>query len=118
CPDELIARFKEREENVRTDVVGCFSKLLETAYSSGGSTSRKGSAGPDRQKVAMAALKSKLGAIVKASDKQLKGKSHKTIVAVFQMLRTLCVVLDGGLDEHMPSLIASTHCCLQDKNQA
>ncbi|CAN0156339.1 unnamed protein product, partial [Ectocarpus fasciculatus] len=63
-------------------------------------------------------LKSKLGAIVKASDKQLKGKSHKTIVAIFQMLRTLCVVLGGGLDAHMPNLIESTHRCLQDKNQA
>lgn len=35
CCDELIARFKEREENVRTDVVGCFSKLLEAAFVSG-----------------------------------------------------------------------------------
>lgn len=72
----------------------------------------------ERHRVAVEALKSKLGAIVKASDKQLKGKSHKTIVAIFQMLRTLCVVLDGGLDAHMPSLIESTHRCLQDKNQA
>lgn len=68
--------------------------------------------------MAVEALKSKLGAIVKASDKQLKGKSHKTIVAIFQMLRTLCDVLDGGLDAHMPSLIENTHRCLQDKNQA
>lgn len=68
--------------------------------------------------MALTALKSKLGAIVKASDKQLKGKSHKTIVAIFQMLRTLCVVLEGGLDAHMPNLIESTHRCLQDKNQA
>ncbi|CAM9481770.1 unnamed protein product, partial [Ectocarpus sp. 8 AP-2014] len=150
CPDELIARFKEREENVRTDVVGCFSKLLEAAYSAGGSAARVGAGGgagrsgggrgrggdagvhqyyhphtretpkgmEERQKVALTALKSKLGAIVKASDKQLKGKSHKTIVAIFQMLRTLCVVLGGGLDAHMPNLIESTHRCLQDKNQA
>eukprot|EP00903_Cladosiphon_okamuranus_P016633 g15341.t1 len=122
CPDELIARFKEREENVRTDVVGCFSKLLEAAYSAGGSATGL-PAGPrgmqeERHRVAVEALKSKLGAIVKASDKQLKGKSHKTIVAIFQMLRTLCVVLDGGLDAHMPSLIESTHRCLQDKNQS
>ncbi|CBN79044.1 conserved unknown protein [Ectocarpus siliculosus] len=150
CPDELIARFKEREENVRTDVVGCFSKLLEAAYSAGGSAARVGAGGgggrsgggrgrggdagvhqyyhphtretpkgmEERQKVALTALKSKLGAIVKASDKQLKGKSHKTIVAIFQMLRTLCVVLGGGLDAHMPNLIESTHRCLQDKNQS
>lgn len=48
---------------------------------------------------------------------QLRSKSQKTIVAVFQMLRTLCVVLGGGLDQHMPSLLESTHRCLQDKNQ-
>lgn len=70
-----------------------------------------------RQRAAVEALKSKLGAIVKASDKQLKGKSHKTIIAIFQMLRTLCVALGGGLDAHIPSLIESTHRCLQDKNQ-
>lgn len=155
CCDELIARFKEREEIVRTDVVGCFSKLLEAAFSNGASsawgsssatvTGGAGGAGrggeglstgvhhqyyhphppeapkqlqEERQRVVVGALKSKLGAIVKASDKQLRGKSHKTIVAVFQMLRTLCVVLGGGLDQHMPSLIESSHRCLQDKNQS
>lgn len=40
CCDELVARFKEREENVRTDVVGCFSKLLEAAFTAGGASSR------------------------------------------------------------------------------
>ncbi|CAN0131290.1 unnamed protein product, partial [Laminaria digitata] len=112
CCDELIARFKEREENVRTDVVGCFSKLLEAVFSAGGSVSRdgmtpgrgggggrltRGRSGDtvmggahhqyyhphppeapkhmeERQRVAVAALKSKLGAIVKASDKQVSGR--------------------------------------------
>ncbi|CAM9970460.1 unnamed protein product [Ascophyllum nodosum] len=156
CCDELIARFKEREENVRTDVVGCFAKLLEAAFAAGagapmsmsmsmsrpvpgrGGLVRHESGGhqqhhhyyfpahppeapiqmEERQRIAVASLKSKLGAIVKASDKQLKGKSHKTIVAVFQMLRTLCLVLGGGLEDHMPGLIESSHRCLQDKNQS
>ncbi|CAM9429024.1 unnamed protein product, partial [Choristocarpus tenellus] len=48
---------------------------------------------------------------------QLCSKSHKTIAVVFQMLRTLCMVLDGGLDDYMPGLIENSHRCLQDKNQ-
>ena len=28
CASPLIARFKEREESVRVDIIGCFEKLL------------------------------------------------------------------------------------------
>ncbi|CAN0245037.1 unnamed protein product, partial [Discosporangium mesarthrocarpum] len=35
CSDELIGRFKEREENVRMDVVACFNKLLEATLNAG-----------------------------------------------------------------------------------
>ncbi|KAG5184831.1 armadillo-type protein, partial [Tribonema minus] len=31
CCDVLVSRFKEREENVRVDVFGCFTSLLEAA---------------------------------------------------------------------------------------
>lgn len=46
CCDELVARFKEREENVRTDVVGCFSKLLEAAFGGGTAPSRDSVSAP------------------------------------------------------------------------
>ena len=35
CSNELIMRFKEREENVRLDILVCFSSLLQTATTSG-----------------------------------------------------------------------------------
>ena len=40
CADELIGRFKEREENVRLDVIACFTSLLKATLALEGTTSR------------------------------------------------------------------------------
>ncbi|CAM9488775.1 unnamed protein product, partial [Phaeothamnion confervicola] len=135
CCDELIGRFKEREENVRIDVIECFRKLLEATLAAEARRQQAEESAAHahinvlnqqrqpaviRQKEAVARLVEKLPMIVRASEKQLKasGKSPKTTAAVFQMLRTLCLVLHGGLDKFLPALVDNVNRCIQDKNQA
>ncbi|CAM9300393.1 unnamed protein product, partial [Heterosigma akashiwo] len=50
-----------------------------------------------RQRSAVSELQKLLGQIVRVSERQLRGPSQKTKVAVFGMLRKLCLVLNGGL---------------------
>ncbi|CAM9727695.1 unnamed protein product [Chrysoparadoxa australica] len=137
CADEIIGRFKEREENVRIDVIACFGELLHVRLTSellalvtltGGA--RKGDTskalghpmspakeGSSRNEAAAKLLAVKLPGVIKASEKQLRGKSIKTAATIFQMLRTLCHVLPGSLQPYIPSLLDHVHKYVQDKNQ-
>lgn len=77
--DELLGRFKEREENVRVEVVTCFGQLLEVIVAR--STD---AASPIEQYLA-----SKLPSIIKACQKEFKGTSLKSKAAVFSFLNSL-----------------------------
>jgi len=106
--DMLVARFKEREENVRLDVLAAFTEQLKATASQGGA-----GRGPSAEARALAA---KVPTIVGAAVKLMGPKgSAKTKSAVFAMLRQLVTVLPGGLAPHFGALMGAVLGALQDK---
>uniref|UniRef100_A0A8P4K735 TATA-binding protein interacting (TIP20) domain-containing protein n=1 Tax=Dicentrarchus labrax TaxID=13489 RepID=A0A8P4K735_DICLA len=102
CP-ALLARFKEREENVRADVFAAFSTLLRQTR--GGS--RKGK---------FAGLAAPVPVIVKALHRQLKEKSIKSRQGCFCLLTELAHTVTGALEQHIPALIPGIVFSLTDKS--
>uniref|UniRef100_A0A669E7X0 Uncharacterized protein n=1 Tax=Oreochromis niloticus TaxID=8128 RepID=A0A669E7X0_ORENI len=101
CP-ALLARFKEREENVRADVFTAFSTLLrQTRVASTGSRLAEETGVP---------------ATVKALHRQLKEKSIKSRQGCFCLLTELAHTVPGALEEHIPALIPGIVFSLTDKS--
>ncbi|XP_012738373.2 cullin-associated NEDD8-dissociated protein 2 [Fundulus heteroclitus] len=119
CP-ALLARFKEREENVRADVFAAFSTLLRQTR---GGSSHHGliTAGSElgtsrEEEPAVALLKKQIPVIVKALHKQLKEKSLKSRQGCFCLLTELAHTVPGSLEEHIPALIPGIVFSLTDKS--
>eukprot|EP00611_Tribonema_gayanum_P000986 TRINITY_DN1074_c0_g1_i3.p1 TRINITY_DN1074_c0_g1~~TRINITY_DN1074_c0_g1_i3.p1 ORF type:complete len:839 (+),score=442.73 TRINITY_DN1074_c0_g1_i3:116-2632(+) len=131
CCDVLVSRFKEREENVRVDVFGCFTSLLEAAgaqdarqrQASAANAAMMDTTDDVGETAAVALLRAKLPQILRAAQRQIKvgsGSSWgpKTTAAAWQMLRALCRTLRGGLSgPHMGPLVGAALLCLKDKHQ-
>ncbi len=120
CAVVLVSCFREREENIRVDIINAFSELLATTAritTSCLSVGETNGSHPDgRQKHAVELLRCSLPSIMKATKKQLKN-CPKITVAALHVLQNLCLVLDGGLDDYMGSLVSSFHSCLMDKKK-
>uniref|UniRef100_A0A8C9U3J5 Cullin-associated and neddylation-dissociated 2 (putative) n=1 Tax=Scleropages formosus TaxID=113540 RepID=A0A8C9U3J5_SCLFO len=107
----LVARFREREENVRTDIFLAFIALL-----------RQTRAPPD---VALCLwfkvlffFWTQVPSIVKALHKQLKEKSIKSRQGCFSLLTELASVAPGALADHIPALIPGIVYSLTDKSSS
>ncbi|KAK1900906.1 Cullin-associated NEDD8-dissociated protein 1 [Dissostichus eleginoides] len=101
CP-ALLARFKEREENVRADVFSAFSSLLRQTR---GGTSLQGNMRPGGEEPALTLLKTQVPLIVKALHRQLKEKSIRSRQGCFSLLSELSHTAPGALEQHIPALI-------------
>jgi len=117
CGAELVNRFKEREENVRLDIIECFAALVKMTELA---EARKGTPTlvNTEQSPAVGLLESMLATVMTASMKQLNGKADKTKSAVFAMLKSLCTVVPSALGAHMTELVPCVCGCLTDKNQS
>ncbi|KAM4587734.1 cullin-associated NEDD8-dissociated protein 2 [Odontesthes bonariensis] len=119
CP-ALLARFKEREENVRADVFAAFSALLrQTRTGSGhhGLIVAGSDPGVSREEEpAVSLLKKQIPVIVKALHRQLKEKSIKSRQGCFCLLTELTHTVPGALEEHIPALIPGIIFSLTDKS--
>uniref|UniRef100_A0A8C4EVN3 TATA-binding protein interacting (TIP20) domain-containing protein n=1 Tax=Dicentrarchus labrax TaxID=13489 RepID=A0A8C4EVN3_DICLA len=119
CP-ALLARFKEREENVRADVFAAFSTLLRQTR--GGSSHHSLiTAGSDsvmsrEEEPAVTMLKKQVPVIVKALHRQLKEKSIKSRQGCFCLLTELAHTVTGALEQHIPALIPGIVFSLTDKS--
>uniref|UniRef100_A0A8C7FBA7 Cullin-associated and neddylation-dissociated 2 (putative) n=1 Tax=Oncorhynchus kisutch TaxID=8019 RepID=A0A8C7FBA7_ONCKI len=103
----LLARFKEREENVKTDIFVAFVALLKQTRPSQGLITTA----TDRLFVV-----SQVPTVVKALHKQLKEKSMKSRQGCFSLLTELANVLPGALGKHIPALIPGIVHSLTDKS--
>ncbi|XP_062265609.1 cullin-associated NEDD8-dissociated protein 2 [Platichthys flesus] len=121
CP-ALLARFKEREENVRADVFAAFSTLLrQTRVGSSPrgllrASSDPGSREEQEEEPAVAVLKEQVPLIVKTLHRQLKEKSIKSRQGCFGLLTELSHTVPGALEQHIPALIPGIVFSLTDKS--
>jgi len=135
CSRQLIDRFKERDQNVKIDIINCYKELLHSLANKGHlsgvgrsvpTTDFPTSRTMSGHSTDVAMLESGLSKsqslqnsealrhvaddvphVIKASNKILKDKkTFKTRVSVFKVLEELTTVLSGGLTDHIPNLIA------------
>ncbi|XP_037535620.1 cullin-associated NEDD8-dissociated protein 2 [Nematolebias whitei] len=117
CP-ALLARFKEREENVRADVFAAFSTLLRQTrvdLSHHGLVTAASDPSRREEEPAVAQLKKQVPVIVKALHRLLKEKSFKSRQGCFCLLTELAHTVPGSLEEHIPALIPGIIFSLTDK---
>uniref|UniRef100_A0A671QXU5 Cullin-associated NEDD8-dissociated protein 1-like n=1 Tax=Sinocyclocheilus anshuiensis TaxID=1608454 RepID=A0A671QXU5_9TELE len=112
----LIARFKEREENVKADVFHAYLSLLKQTR-----PAQSWLCDPDAMEqgeTPLTMLQIQVSMIVKALHKQMKEKSVKTRQCCFNMLTELVNVLPGALTQHIPVLIPGIIFSLNDKSSS
>ena len=114
-PQVLIARFKEREENVKMDIFATFNDLLQqVATVALVEASAADAMAVDGPSGTSALLQQEVPRVVKAISRQLKEKSAKTRVAAFHCLRQLVSTLPGCLAEHAAALVPGIDRALKD----
>ncbi|XP_068578375.1 cullin-associated NEDD8-dissociated protein 2 [Cebidichthys violaceus] len=124
CP-ALLARFKEREENVRADVFAAFTSLLRQTragssrrglMASSESTVSREEEEEEEEEPGVVMLKKQVPVIVKALHRQLKEKNIKSRQGCFSLLTELSHTVPGALETHIPALIPGIVFSLTDRS--
>eukprot|EP00210_Caulerpa_lentillifera_P004245 g4049.t1 len=102
----LISRFGEREENVRTDVLDAYIILLRLIKTASAKLS-----GPTQ---VQDLLEPDLAMLMKMINRQLKEKSMKTRLKIFQLLKEVALVLPDQITHHTPDLVIPITKALND----
>lgn len=108
---KLIARFKEREENVKLDIFQAYISLLrQTKPVLVTDTLTETEDSP------LAMLHQQVSMVIKALHKQLMEKNIKTRQGCFNLLTELVSVLPSGLTDHISKIMPGINFCITDKN--
>jgi len=106
----VIARFREREENVKLDIFITFQSLLKQTST----IHRRLPQGSESSPVGL--LRKIVPNLIKAIKPQLTKKSLKVRIGVLALLRDLVAVDNGLLTEHISVLVPGTIVSLKDKS--
>ncbi|KZC10543.1 PREDICTED: cullin-associated NEDD8-dissociated protein 1 [Dufourea novaeangliae] len=112
----LISRFKEREENVKSDIFHAYIALLKQTRPASGLPLDPDAMEDDDGPISL--LQQQVPLIVKAVHRQMKEKSIKTRQDCFSLLKELVLVLPGALNNHIPALISGIQYSLGEKNSS
>ncbi|BEI79879.1 hypothetical protein CcaverHIS002_0104080 [Cutaneotrichosporon cavernicola] len=123
----LIARFSEREESVRLEVLEAFEALLRQTVNTrpndrnGGSPNKRkrtGTEGMDQddENSPLAALQEIRPQLVQATLKQANAKTVNARQQSFILLRGLVEALEGGLDNEADSICSSSAAALRSSD--
>lgn len=112
----LISRFKEREENVKSDIFHAYIALLRQTRPVTGVPLDPDAMEDDDGPISL--LQHQVPLIVKAIHRQMKEKSIKTRQDCFSLLKELVLVLPGALSNHVPALIPGIQYSLGEKNSS
>lgn len=113
----LIARFKEREENVKSDIFHAYIALLKATRPAESEIAASNDPDSmDQVPIPISLLQEQIPSIVKAVQPLMREKSVKTRQDCFLLLKELLTALPGALATHVDALVPGIHYSLSDKN--
>ena len=102
CAGPLLDCFREREANVRVDIIQCLTTLLTSSHG-----------------VANASILTKIStltpSLVKGCVRVMNMPDPKARVAVLSLVRTLLELKDNNMAEHADALLSGIVTCFNDK---
>ncbi|XP_018410749.1 PREDICTED: cullin-associated NEDD8-dissociated protein 1-like [Nanorana parkeri] len=112
----IILRFKEREENVKSDIFSTYIALLRQTRAS--QSWRQNVEATGKGDTPLTALQTQVPSLMKSLHKFLKDKSTKSRQGCFAVLTELTGVLPGCLSQHIPALVPGLVYSLTDKSSS